>query len=342
MSSQTQKSRPGVRQVAELANVSIATISRVINNSQCVRPQTRLRVLEAMAELNYHVPRYAARRSGRVAVLVADAGAVGYQPGSEALMDVVKQRLGESGYELVTVPLASPRSTEHAPEAVVDNEVCGILALGMDPPPFLTGPTSFVPSVTIGITATHGDTSAAVSDNARGAATAIRELLRIGHRRVLLLRPGCGLDDLGAQMQNAYDHEHRALGVPIDDRLICECPCSVAWAAEKVHLLLSRGVSFTAIYGHYRAIVGARQALARSGIAVPRQVSLIAHWDAPYLADLHPAVDAIAVNTRELVASGLELLEGRMIGRYRDPVRAVLPMKHVTRDTVAEPPAAKV
>ena len=129
--------------------------------------------------------------------------------------------------------------------------------------------------------------------------------------------------------------------IQIDDKLICECPCSAAGAAEKVHSLLSHDVSFTAIYGHYRSIVGARQALARHNIAVPRQVSLIAHWDAPYLADLHPAVDAIAVNTRELVASGLELLEGRMIGRYRDPVRAVLPMKHVARDTVAEPPTAK-
>jgi DNA-binding LacI/PurR family transcriptional regulator len=337
MAAQGRRPRPGVRQVAERAGVSIATISRVINNSPHVNAETRGRVLKAMGEVNYRVPRYAARRSGRLAVLLVSGADAGHEPGSEALLGPLQTRLAETGYEVMEVPVGNPDTADHLPEPAASRKLCGILALGMDPPPFLSGQASFVPAVTIGMTANHATVSAAVSDNTGGAAEAVRHLLDLGHRRILLLAPDCGLDDLGSHMQTAYRHEHRVAGVAVSEELICKCACNSIEAAEKVRGLLSRGVKFTAVYGHFRAIIGARQAVMRHGLAVPGDVSLIAHWDAPFLADLEPPVDAIGVDVDELVTTGIELLEGRMIGRYRQPVHVVLPMKHVPRGTIAPP-----
>src|SRR3990170_1642709 len=93
--------RSGGKDVARLAGVSTATVSRVLNNPDRVDPRTRRRVLEAAAKLRY-VPHGAARslrsqRSKMIGAVVPSFDYALYARTTSAL----QQRLDERGYSLV-------------------------------------------------------------------------------------------------------------------------------------------------------------------------------------------------------------------------------------------------
>ena len=112
-----QKARSGAKDVALLAGVSTATVSRVLNNSPSVDPATRQKVLDAAAKLRY-VPHGAARtlrshRSKMVGAIVPSFDYALYARTTSAL----QQRLDEHGYALVLA--------EHHYELAVETRIAG-------------------------------------------------------------------------------------------------------------------------------------------------------------------------------------------------------------------------
>jgi len=107
------KAAPTIADVARRAGVGIGTVSRVINSSPAVRPETRARVQAVMEELGYvpnpHARRIAGGRSYTVSVLLPFVGTEFYL----RLIEGIEEELGEQRYDLALFPLLSKKRLEH-------------------------------------------------------------------------------------------------------------------------------------------------------------------------------------------------------------------------------------
>jgi LacI family transcriptional regulator len=106
------KRKPTIHEVAHLAKVGIGTVSRVLNNHPSVRPETRSRVLSAMASLGYspnpHARRVAGGKSYTVSLVLPVASTEFYS----RLLEGIEHILAEEHYEIALFPILSPSRLE--------------------------------------------------------------------------------------------------------------------------------------------------------------------------------------------------------------------------------------
>ena len=176
--------RVGVRDVARLAGVSSQTVSRVINEHPNIRPETRGRVLEAMAALDYRVNNAAralgTRTTRTLGVIASDATLYGPSAGIGALEAAAR----EVGHWVATAyaNAADAASVRSAARHLLGQGVDGIIVVASHARtlPILAELTPGVPLATL-----HGGVGA--ERQADAAALAADHLAELGHRRIARL-----------------------------------------------------------------------------------------------------------------------------------------------------------
>ncbi|WP_186525944.1 LacI family DNA-binding transcriptional regulator [Leekyejoonella antrihumi] len=190
-----------IRDVAKLANVSHQTVSRVLNGHPNVRPATRQRVLDAVAELRFR-PNRAARmlatnRSYTVGVLMTASHAY-YGPSS--VMSAIEDAARDSGYSVL---LARPRDTEVAEfSAAVDHLIHeGVEGIVVVAPQIRAAEAMMTlrePVPVVMIQCEVADPGLSV-DNEVGGELAAQHLWELGHRRIALVAGPADWSESGAR-----------------------------------------------------------------------------------------------------------------------------------------------
>ena len=334
----------GIFDVARRAGVSASTVSRSLRGSSKVSEHTRERVLRAAAELRY-VPSPAASRlaSGRthaIGVIVPFATRWFF---SEVLTGV-EGALREAGYDLLlyNVGDAAGRARFFA-TMPLRRRVDAVLAVAssLDPAEQEALRSLQVPLAAVG-GPLPGFSRVGVDDRA-GAVMAVRHLVLLGHRDIVMIS-GEPADPVGRATTAARRAGFQAAlaeagvdGGP--DRLISQ-PWGVAGGMRAVEQLLARRTLPTAIFAESDEMaLGALQVLRRAGLDVPGRVSLVGFDDH----EMAPAGDltTIAQPVRRQGELAAGWLLSVLAGREPDgPVELVLPTRLVVRGTTGPPPPA--
>lgn len=179
-----------IKQVAQLAGVSVATVSRVINQSGYVSPQLQERVLDAMRELNYELngPARSLRRQETriVGVLVPQLD----HPFFSALSSVIEQTLAAQGYNTFICSAAEDSRKEEEYTLMmlrqrVDGVIVGTTGYGQDNLRKLVEQN--IPVVLVDRDMTGLAVNRVVIDNEQGAFEAARYLIDLGHRNIAVI-----------------------------------------------------------------------------------------------------------------------------------------------------------
>lgn len=181
---EAERGRVGVREVAHAAGVSTQTVSRVINDQPNIRPETRVRVLEAMSALGYRVNNAAralgTRTTRTLGVIASDATLYGPSVGIAALENAAR----EHGRWIATAyaDAAAEASVVSAADRLLAQGVDGIIVLAPHVATFaaLEGAHAGMP-----IEALH--TNAGAERQREGGALAAAHLVALGHRRIARL-----------------------------------------------------------------------------------------------------------------------------------------------------------
>jgi LacI family transcriptional regulator, repressor for deo operon, udp, cdd, tsx, nupC, and nupG len=332
----------GILDVARRAGVSASTVSRSLRGSTKVSQRTRERVLRAAAELEY-VPSPAASRlaSGRtsaVGVIVPFATRWFF---SEVLTGV-EGPLREGGYDLLLYNVGDPAGrASFFGTMPLRRRVDAVLAVAssLEPAEQDALRALGVPLAVVGAPV-PGFARVGVDDR-EGAGMAVRHLLLLGHRDVVMI---CGepADPVGrattAARREGFEAALAEAGLPVGpDRVVAE-PWGVRGGMRATEQLLTRRTLPTAIFAESDEMaLGALQVLRRAGLAVPGRVSLIGYDDH----EMAPAGDltTIAQPVRrqgELAARGLlAVLAGDGAGPAAADV--LLPTRLVVRGTTGPP-----
>jgi LacI family transcriptional regulator len=336
--------RASAADVARLAGVSSATVSRVLNTPERVDPATRQRVADAIAKLRY-LPHGAARtlrsqRSKLVGAVVPSFDYALYARTTSAL----QRRLGERGYSLVLAEHHYDLADElRITGTLVQHGVDAFVFVGLDHDPALFSMLEDYgrPYVlTWGVDGARRHPSVGF-DNRRATYELTRHLLGLGHRRFgLISAPVEGNDrarERGAGVR-------AALGEAGLELVQAEFgPISLTWAAEAMQRLLARAPTErpTAVIATNDVFaVGAMQACRDAGVQLPRQMSITGVDSTDLGATQTPPLTSIRTPIVEIGAAAADQLVARLEGAPFEAFQS-LPFEIVHRGSTAPPHAPR-
>jgi LacI family transcriptional regulator len=333
-----QRARVTIRDVAAAAGVSVATVSKVINDRYGVAASTDARVRAVIEELGYEASITAQslrnHRTNVLGILVADL-----EPFSTELLKGAADAIRDSGFELL-VYSASGRSSDHVGwERRYLTRLSGTLIDGA----VLVTPTVVdvvfdAPIVAVDPHTGPSSLPTIDSDNLRGAQLATEHLIRLGHRRIAMIT---GRDDLqSAQLrERGFRHAMDKARLDVDDVLVVPGDYDAATSAASAAELLALDAPPTAIFAanDVAAIAAIETATAR-GLRVPEDVSVVGFDNIPESVLCHPPLTTVAQPIREMGRRAIELLIGLLRGQDGTAHHVMLSTDLVVRQTTAPPP----
>jgi LacI family transcriptional regulator len=322
--------------------VSVATVSRVLNDYDDVSATTRERVLKLAEELEY-TPTAAARslvtkRSYVVGVVLStgvDHPDIQHPFFQEVLVGL-KRRLGAGGYDLLL--LANEESgnafgTHSYLQRCRHHRVDGVVLMGAEAgePDVQKLARSTIPCVAVDLDLVGRRTGFVISDNARGADLAIEHLHELGHDRIATIN-GPTQARVGMDRLMGYRQALGRLGLPYRDDYVRDGDFYFESGSIAMQELLSLPEPPTAVFAASDLMAaGAIRAVEQAGLAVPADIAVVGFDDIQLAAMMQPALTTIRQNKLGLGSAAAEALL-RMIERDGAPPPGItLPVELVVR-----------
>ena len=328
-----------IRDVARKAGVSIATVSRVLNDSGLVREATRSRIRAAATALRY-VPDGAARslttgRTSTVGMLLPDIWGEFF---SEIIRGV-DLTARQSAYHLL---LSSSHDTHDAIEAAVHTmrgRVDGLIVMGpdLDADVLAANLPKALPVVLVNCARTKGsDRFDSLSiDNYGGARRMVSHLVKLGHTRIGMLKgPAHNLD--ARERLRGYRAALKQARVEAPDELQHDGDFTETGGYQGALDLLALRKRPTAIFAANDSMaIGALSALRARGVRVPQDIAVTGFDDIPISRYTTPTLSSVRVPISELGRRATETLLASIdaAGSRRARVHATLPTTLVVRQS---------
>lgn len=269
--------------VARLAGVSVATVSRALRGLPNVSPATRERVKQAAAELRYvadpHASRLAARRSATVGLVVPMLGQWYYAQ----LFSGAEGSLVPEGYDVLPFVVGGDEVRERFLRILpFRKRVDGLIVADVDlDEEQFERLAAEVPVVTIGLRV--DDLPSLSIDNVRAAKLAVDHLLDLGHRRIGLI---AHLPDdpfhfaAPLDRQRGVEEALVARGLCLDEELVAPGNFSYQGGAEAMATLLERRPRPTGVFAFSDEMaIGALRVARDAGLSVPGDLSIVGFDD---------------------------------------------------------------
>jgi LacI family transcriptional regulator len=335
------RGRATIRDIADLAGVSIATVSRVLNDRPDVAPETRENVLQVVREHGFSTNRGArglsSGRTGMVGLtlpLVADAY---FGP----MLSGAAEALYESDMRIVLAPTwhQHDREVSLLDRLMHGNTDGAILMLPEESADELrTVQRQGFPFVIVDPREVPPEGIACVSAmHAAGAKQATEHLLGLGHRRIGAIAGAPGW----------YATEERLIGfraalagagILLDPDLVVHSDWRMPWGTEAARELLALPDPPTAIFGfNDNVAIGAMHAARERGLSVPDDLSIVGFDDTSQTEIVSPGLTSVRQPLAEMGRMGVSLLLRIIEGQRLDAMRMELSTKLVIRESTAPP-----
>ena len=315
MEEESSGRKPTIRTVAELAKVSLKTVSRVINNEPSVLPATRARVLQAIAELDYE-PDPSARNLRSSSAFVI--GLVYDNPNSYhiiGLQNGVLSACRETGFGLQIYPCdsTSPLLAEELAEFVQRSRLAGLVLTApmserMDLVEALEARGIRIARI-IAAAQDPQDGHPCVYVDDRDAAYEITEhLIQLGHQRIGFLW-GSEEHRSSSERYLGYEQALKDYGITLDRHLVVKGDYTFDDGFRGARRLLALREPPTAIFGCNDEIAAGVLAAARSvGMDVPYELSIAGFEDSPLSRQSWPALTTAKQATGDIARYAARML----------------------------------
>jgi LacI family transcriptional regulator len=300
-----------IQDIAKRANVSISTVSRVLNQNAPVTEAKQKAILSAMAELDYKPNVFAqglaSGQSRTIGVLTPYINSPFYGE----LMRGVVQGLENSGYTAIfSEAYWNLEREKQAIQNLLARRVDGLIIFaGESSGEALEQIERRLPVAVIGRDIPRFSGVCLRINDFEGAYQATKYLTDFGHRRVAHITGILSRQDAAARLAG-YRQALADAGLPSEDQLIVEGDFSENSGLLAVQSLLLRGQTFSAIFAaNDQMAYGARLGLYRRGLRVPEDISLIGFDDQPGSAYTVPPLTTVRQPALEMgqVAAGVIL-----------------------------------
>ena len=333
---------PNMKQIADMAGVSLGTVSHVLNDSARVREPLRKRVFEAVEALGYQ-PSQLARglrrdKTNMLGMVIPDVT----NPFFPAVVRGAEDIAFANGYRLVLCNT----DNDHEKELAHLNELRTYLPSGL-----IVIPSSFSDLTVQAERYRRAGTAVVCIDrlpkrwngdsvtvaNEQGAYAATRHLIKIGHRRLAAITGPLHLTNAKQRL----DGFRRALNeskLTVAPEYLHETTFERAGGYTKARLILKLLPPPTAIFaGNDMIALGVIQAIRELGLHCPKDVSVMGFDDLDFAELISPSLSSVSQSGYQLGAMAARILMDRLRGDNGPPKHLVLNTQLKIRDSVAPP-----
>jgi DNA-binding LacI/PurR family transcriptional regulator len=327
-----------LKDVAERANVSIQTVSNVVNGYVHVSDDTRARVQQAITELGYR-PNISARHlrgahSGLIALVLPELTEY-----SAELVSWTQDSVEAAGFSLLIDQTRGEAARERvALEGIRSHLVDGIiyspLALGTRE---ISNRRDTTPLVLLGERVFGGPVDHVTVDNVQAADDAVSHLLRLGRTRIAAIGQIHSRGSYTSRFRlEGYRNALRKAGLAYSPQLVCRV---ARWhredGADAARSLLGLSTPPDAIFAFNDLLaIGALQVLRRAGVRVPDDIAVIGFDNIGEGKFCAPTLSTVSPDHRTMALRSVERLIGRVRGTLNDgPIEAVVPHRLVQRES---------
>jgi DNA-binding LacI/PurR family transcriptional regulator len=332
-----------IADVAQLAGVSTQTVSRVINQSTSVRPETRTRVSEAIEKLHFYPNRSAQNLQKQtvhaIGISIPFATAqIKQNPFYAEAISAVSSACAGEGFTLNVISWDTEnKDAESIVRPFKERVISGVVLTSPDieDAGILELRYHGIPFVVIGRPERDTGVTYVDSDNVEMARECTRYLIGLGHTRVLLVN-GPSFMTYSEDLLKGYSLAHQESGIPLLNDMRIESNLLaddlLGREAELARLLEGATAAFTANDQLALALI---RILANRGRRVPDDFSLVAGTDSFWTPFVTPALTAVQVDYAALARKATDLLLSMIVGgdRGKRPARLIFPARLVERSS---------
>jgi len=334
------KSLVTIDAVAQAAGVSIATVSRVLNQTMPVAEETSVRVLAAVEQLGY-IPQTAARhlaqgKTQTIGLVFPDVSNDFFSPLLQSIIDSA----AEASYALLIAIRGKGHTSRVQRSTLGKQNTDGLLVFdqSIDEGELRRLHAAHFPVVLLYRSAPEGMSFPCIMIEDRSGARQITDHLieQHGRRRIAFLRGPAGNED-SLLREQGYREALAAHGIPFDPSLIGDGEFIEGPARATVTRWLAEGLEFDAIFaGDDGSASGALAALAQAGKRVPQDVALVGFDDAPVARYLIPRLTTVRAPSDRVGRAAILQLIRLIETNEADPV-TILPTELVIRQSCGCP-----
>ncbi|NLJ85252.1 MAG: LacI family transcriptional regulator [Firmicutes bacterium] len=333
--------------IAKMAGVSVATVSRVINDSPGVSDENRKRISKLIEELGYQ-PNFTARNLVRqstrtIAVInMQTLGQLHAQPASGRMLQGIESVLTSNGYRCTILSRDEFAQDMSELRLIKGGSVDGILLNGakLNDPLALELTQRNFPFVIIGRAIGLVNSHYVDIDNVFGAYSAVESLVRLGHRRIAHV---CGSQqtNLGVERLEGYRRALLEAGLAYNESLVIDAGLTrkeVYTSVRRFFENIAQEERPTAVFtfNDFFAIPVIR-ALLDLGLQVPRDVSVIGFDDDEASQYLNPPLASVRAPISEMGMKAAEMLLKLIQGKQIDSRQVILQTRVIERDSLGSP-----
>lgn len=322
--------KPTIRDVASLAGVSPATVSRVLNNKP-VKSQTKERIEQAIKKLDYY-PNVLAQNfvhniSYHIGVTMTEReGLTAVDQFNSVLLQGILGIAKSKNYSVTLIPLSG---IDDKGNLLVDmfrkNAIDGAIILdpGDNLNLFFEILKHSIPAVVIGRIPNNLPIPTVDTDNVEGIYLVAKHLINLGHKKIAYFSGP--LNYIASQDRYAgYQKALAESGIAFDPNLVIESESNFEGGYRGLLEFLNKNLEATAICAFNDAMaIGAIKALQDNKISVPDEIAVVGHDDLPVGAMIHPALTTIHSPIEQMGEEATKMLF-KKIEEPGEPERKIL------------------
>lgn len=299
-----------LKHIADYTGLSIMTVSRVVRGRPDVSAASRRKVLTAVRRLGY-IPNPAAQLlASRTAPGAPSDRIIGTIFSREVvtshsyfagiIQGIADEARRFDCHLLFGYGLGDSSAPSDYPKMIREMMTRWIILVGKVPPRFvrqLRG--NGFSLVLVDMRPPARDMDAVVCEDALGAYAATRHLIKLGHRRIALIR-GPARHPFSQALTSGYRRALHESGIPWRDDLVLEAPLNPQGGYDATEGLLKRSGHPTAIFTNDDLAIGALRAIRDRDLRVPEDIALVGFDDIEYAAHTAPPLTTVAVPKEEM------------------------------------------
>ena len=321
-----------IQKIARLAGVSVATVSRVLNHSESVKPKNRERVLEAIKESNYQ-PNLLARqlrtaRSSMILVLVSNIG----NPFCAEVVKGIEAEAEKKGYRILLCNSGSNIERSRSGLSLLSGKIVdGIITMdAFSKLPELSALIGNAPWVQCAEYADSGDVSCVGINDVDAAQNVIERLAERGSQRIALIN-----HDLSYKYARLRERGYKTgLHVQQLEYSAVEYASELSFSAGKsaMEKLLNASVRPDAVFAVSDTLAaGAMLAISQAGLSIPEDIAVVG-FDGTSLAEMvSPPLSTIEQPSQEIGRKAVGLLLKKIDNPDSPTERVMMDWHYISR-----------
>jgi LacI family transcriptional regulator len=338
---ENKKSVKNIRELAAILNLSVTTVSRVLNgkaDNYRISPVTSKRVMDTAREVNY-LPNKIARglkleRTDTLGLIIPDVA----NPFFASIAKTIELEARKNGYSLILCDSLDDVDAEvELIQLLAGRKVDGIIIapVGLGKSHIVEIQQAGIPLVVVDRYFPGTNIPFITSDNYKGAFKAVEHIISHGHKAIACIQ---GIRGISANTERVKGYEDALVKhhIPVDHSLIVGDDFGEENGYIQTRVLLNRKNKPTAIFALSNLIsLGVIRALTETGLSIPDDISLVSFDEQPYSAYLASPMTTIEQRREEIAKMAVNILIGLIRkDKIQENINIMLEPRLIIRNSV--------